>query len=37
MLTHRAEYCGVVRFLAAMRMDVEPDYQPHLDDFPLPD
>jgi alkylhydroperoxidase family enzyme len=32
-----SEYCGVVRFLAAMQVDVEPDYQPHLDDFPLED
>jgi alkylhydroperoxidase family enzyme len=30
-----AEYCGVVRFLAAMQVEVEPDYQPHLDAFPL--
>lgn len=30
-----SEYCGVVRFLAAMQVDVEPDYQPHLDAFPL--
>jgi alkylhydroperoxidase family enzyme len=32
-----AEYCGVVRFLAAVQVDVEPDYQSHLDDFPLED
>jgi len=32
-----SEYCGVVRFLSAMQVDVEPDYQPHLDDFPLQD
>jgi len=30
-----AEYCGVVRFLAAMQVDVEPEYQPYLDAFPL--
>jgi len=32
-----AFYCGVVRFLATMEMDVEPSYQPYLDEFPLPD
>jgi hypothetical protein len=25
-----------VRLLAAMRIDVEPEYLPHLDEFPLP-
>ncbi len=32
-----AEYCGVVRFLAAMQVDVEPDYQRHIHEFPLDD
>ncbi|MGK7867180.1 carboxymuconolactone decarboxylase family protein [Falsiroseomonas sp. E2-1-a20] len=31
-----AFYAGVVRFLAAARIDVEPEYQRHLDQFPLP-
>jgi alkylhydroperoxidase family enzyme len=31
-----AFYAGVVRFLAAARIEVEPDYQRHLDRFPLP-
>ncbi len=31
-----AFYCGVVRFLGAAGIEVEPDYQPHLDAFPLP-
>lgn len=30
-----AEYCGVVRLLAALQVDVEPEYQPYLDAFPL--
>ena len=29
-------YCGVVRLLDSMGVDVEPDYQPYLDAFPLP-
>lgn len=28
-------YCMVVRFLASMAMDVEPDYQTYLDRYPL--
>lgn len=32
-----AFYCAVVRFLATFEMDVEPDYQPYLDAFPLPE
>jgi alkylhydroperoxidase family enzyme len=28
-------YCGIVRLLATFRIDVEPDYQPYLDEFPL--
>jgi alkylhydroperoxidase family enzyme len=28
-------YNAVVRFLGTMRIDVEPDYQPYLDKFPL--
>ena len=30
-----AFYCGVVRLLATLEVDVEPDYQPWLDAFPL--
>jgi hypothetical protein len=29
-------YCGVVRALDSLGVDVEPDYQPYLDAFPLP-
>lgn len=28
-------YCAVVRVLASLAIDVEPDYQPYLDRFPL--
>ena len=31
-----AFYNAVVRVLATLRIDVEPDYQPYLDRFPLP-
>ena len=31
-----AFYCAVVRFLATMQVDVEAEYQPYLDRFPLP-
>jgi alkylhydroperoxidase family enzyme len=31
-----AYYCGVVRLLATLEVDVEPDYQPFLDEYPLP-
>ena len=31
-----AFYNAVVRFLGSMRVDVEPEYQPYLDKFPLP-
>ena len=31
-----AFYCAVVRFLATMQIDVEPDYQKWLDRWPLP-
>ena len=31
-----AFYCGVVRMLGALRIDVEPEYRHYLDDFPLP-
>jgi alkylhydroperoxidase family enzyme len=31
-----AFYNAVVRFLATMQIDVEPEYQPYLDRFPLP-
>jgi alkylhydroperoxidase family enzyme len=29
-------YCGVVRMLAALEIDVEPEYLPYLAQFPLP-
>lgn len=29
-------YAGVIRILAGLRVDVEPEYQPYLDRFPLP-
>jgi alkylhydroperoxidase family enzyme len=29
-------YCGVVRVLASLDVDVEPEYQPYLHRFPLP-
>jgi alkylhydroperoxidase family enzyme len=31
-----AYYCGVVRLLATLEVEVEPDYQPFLDEYPLP-
>ena len=31
-----AFYCAVVRFLATMQVDVEPEYQSYLDRWPLP-
>jgi alkylhydroperoxidase family enzyme len=31
-----AFYCAVVRVLATLQIDVEPDFQPYLDRFPLP-
>jgi len=31
-----AFYCGVVRLLATMRVDNEPEYQEVLDEFPMP-
>ncbi|UFN48407.1 carboxymuconolactone decarboxylase family protein [Roseomonas sp. OT10] len=31
-----AFYCGVVRLLATLEVDVEPDYLPCLQEFPLP-
>jgi alkylhydroperoxidase family enzyme len=31
-----ATYCGLVRFLATMEIDVEPDYMPYLLAHPLP-
>ena len=30
-----AFYNAVVRYLGTMRIDVEPEYQPYLDKFPL--
>lgn len=30
-------YCGVVRVLASLRIDVEPDYAPYLERFPFPE
>lgn len=29
-------YCAVVRVLGTLQIDVEPDYQPYLDKYPLP-
>ena len=29
-------YCGTVRMLAALQIDLEPEYQQYLDKFPLP-
>ena len=31
-----ATYCAVVRILASLAIEVEPEYQPYLDMFPLP-
>jgi alkylhydroperoxidase family enzyme len=31
-----AYYCGVVRLLATLEVEVEPDYQAFLDEYPLP-
>lgn len=31
-----AVYTGVVRLLASLEIDVEPEYQRYLDEFPLP-
>ncbi len=31
-----AYYCGVVRLLASLEIEVEPDYQPYLEAYPLP-
>ena len=31
-----AYYCGVVRLLATLEVDVEPDYMPFLREYPLP-
>ncbi len=31
-----AFYCGVVRLLASLEIDVEPEYRRYLDEFPLP-
>lgn len=31
-----AFYCGVVRLLATLQIDVEPEYQHYLEEFPLP-
>jgi hypothetical protein len=31
-----AYYCGVVRLLATLEVDVEPEYQRFLDEYPLP-
>ncbi len=32
-----AFYCGVVRLLATLEVDVEPEYQQYLEQFPLPE
>jgi alkylhydroperoxidase family enzyme len=31
-----AFYCAVVRVLATLQIDVEPDYMPYLERWPLP-
>jgi alkylhydroperoxidase family enzyme len=31
-----AFYCGVVRLLASLQIDVEDDYRRYLEDYPLP-
>ena len=31
-----AFYCGVVRLLASLQIDVEDDYRRYLEEFPLP-
>jgi hypothetical protein len=31
-----AFYCAVVRVLATLEIDVEPDYRPYLERWPLP-
>jgi alkylhydroperoxidase family enzyme len=36
LVTTIAFYCAVVRVLASLDIQVEPDYQPYLDRFPLP-
>ena len=36
LMVTTAFYNGVVRLLASLAIDVEPDYQPYLDQFPLP-
>ena len=32
-----ATYCAVVRILASLAIEVEPEYQPYLDMFPIPE
>ncbi|MFC1886110.1 carboxymuconolactone decarboxylase family protein [Thermodesulfobacteriota bacterium] len=36
LVTVIAHYNGVVRLLASLEIDVEAEYQPYLDEFPLP-
>ena len=36
LIFNMAFYCGVVRLLGSLKIDVEPEYQPYLDRFPLP-
>jgi alkylhydroperoxidase family enzyme len=31
-----AYYCGVVRILATLQIDIEPDYEPYLERWPMP-
>jgi hypothetical protein len=31
-----AFYCAVVRVLGTLKIDVEPDYMPYLEQWPLP-
>ena len=36
LIFNMAFYCGVVRLLGSLTIDVEPEFQPYLDRFPLP-
>ena len=36
LFTAICSYCGTVRMLAALQIDLEPEYQQYLDRFPLP-
>jgi alkylhydroperoxidase family enzyme len=36
LLVAIAHYNGIVRLLSALQVDVEPEYLPYLEKFPLP-